>query len=251
MPKQKGIIKLEGTIGDITFVKTKDGYLAKQKTSINANRIATESAFQRTRENNSEFSRAGKAVKLVRNALRLLIQSSKDTRVTGRLTKEMMKVIKADVTSSRGMRNVIDGEAELLDGFDFNNNASLSNTLFVPFIPTINRVTGVLTITLDAFIAARDITVPVGTTHFKLVSAGSEIDFENQTFITKTDASPVWPLNNDEVPALTLTHNVTANSTHPLFLVLGIQFYQQVNGVDYTLKNGAFNALKIVKVEGV
>ncbi|MFY7965642.1 MAG: hypothetical protein ACOVO1_12150, partial [Chitinophagaceae bacterium] len=166
-------------------------------------------------------------------------------------TKEMMKVIKADATSTRGMRNVIDGEAELLEGFDFNSNASLGNTLFVPYTATINRATGIVSIVIDNFIASRDIAAPEGTTHFKIVSAGSEIDFENETFNTDNNASIVLPLNNNAIASLTLSHDVTANSTHPLFLVLGIQFYQQVNGVDYPLKNGAFNALKIVKVEGV
>ncbi len=50
---------------------------------------------------------------------------------------------------------------------------------------------------------------------------------------------------------INLNNSVTANSTHPLFLVLGIEFYQDVNGVKYPLKNGAFNALSIVKVSGV
>jgi hypothetical protein len=108
-----------------------------------------------------------------------------------------------------------------------------------------------LGIALDAFIPSRDIAAPDGTTHFKLVSAGAEIDFENETFNTDTNASAVLPLNHATVAAATLTHNVTANSTHPLFLVLGIQFFQQVNGVDYPLKNGAFNALKMAKVLGV
>jgi hypothetical protein len=36
-----------------------------------------------------------------------------------------------------------------------------------------------------------------------------------------------------------------------LFLVLGVEFYQDVNGVKYPLKNGAFNALNITKVSGV
>jgi hypothetical protein len=49
---------------------------------------------------------------------------------------------------------------------------------------------------------------------------------------------------------INLNNSVTANSTHPLFLVLGIEFYQDVN-VKYPLKNGAFNALSIVKVSGV
>jgi hypothetical protein len=31
--------------------------------------------------------------------------------------------------------------------------------------------------------------------------------------------------------------------------VLGIEFYQEVNGTYYSLKNGAFNALSIVQVD--
>jgi hypothetical protein len=49
MARQKGIIKLEGTIGDITFHKSKDGYIAKEKGGIPANRIAHDPNFQRTR----------------------------------------------------------------------------------------------------------------------------------------------------------------------------------------------------------
>jgi hypothetical protein len=36
MAKQKGIVKLEGTIGDITFYKTADGYMAKENVTISA-----------------------------------------------------------------------------------------------------------------------------------------------------------------------------------------------------------------------
>ena len=61
MARQKGIIKLKGTIGDITFYKTQDGHLAREKGGIDASRIASDPAFQRTRENGSEFGRAGKA----------------------------------------------------------------------------------------------------------------------------------------------------------------------------------------------
>jgi hypothetical protein len=34
MARQKGIIKLKGTISDITFYKTQDGYIAKEKGGI-------------------------------------------------------------------------------------------------------------------------------------------------------------------------------------------------------------------------
>jgi hypothetical protein len=148
MARQRGIMKLEGTIGDITFYKSKDGYLAKEKGGIPADRIANDPNFQRTRENGAEFGRAGIAGKVLRNALRGLLQNAKDPRVVSRLTTEFVKVIQADVTSQRGLRNVIDGEAELLEGFDFNINAKLGTTLYAPFTATINRVTGELQPTL-------------------------------------------------------------------------------------------------------
>ena len=69
MARQRSIIKLDGTIGGITFYKSKDGYLAREKGGIPAERIRTDPAFQRTRENGAEFGRAGKAGKVLRNSI--------------------------------------------------------------------------------------------------------------------------------------------------------------------------------------
>ena len=134
MARQKGIIKLKGTIGDITFYKTKDGHLAREKGGIDASRIASDPAFQRTRENGAEFGRAGKAGKVLRTAMRTLLINSADSRMVSRLTQSMIKVIQADVVSERGLRNVIDGEEELLAGFEFNIRGKLGTALFAPFV---------------------------------------------------------------------------------------------------------------------
>lgn len=250
MARQKGIIKLDGTIGDITFYKSKDGYLAREKGGIPADRIANDPVFQRTRENGAEFGRAGKAGKILRNAIRGLLQNASDSRMVSRLTTEMVKVIQEDVTNTRGLRNVIDGEAELLQGFEFNINGKLGTTLYAPFVATIDRVAGSITADLAAFVPANMIAAPGGTTHFKIISAGAEIDFENETFVAATSATGVLPWDNNPTAAINLANAVTANSTHPLFLALGIEFYQEVNGAMYPLKNGAFNALALAKVDG-
>ena len=138
MAQQKGIIPLKGTIGNITFYKSSDGYLAREKGGVDANRIQTDPAFQRTRENGAEFGRAGKATKLLRNAIRGLTQNAADGKMSSRLTKAMLKVIQADATNARGLRNVIDGEVELLTGFEFNINSKLSTTLYAAFTATID-----------------------------------------------------------------------------------------------------------------
>ncbi|MEP7375982.1 MAG: hypothetical protein ABI675_21480 [Chitinophagaceae bacterium] len=145
MARQKGIIKLDGTIGDITFYKSKDGFLAREKGGVPADRIANDPAFQRTRENGAEFGRAGKAGKTLRNAIRNLLQHASDAKMVSRLTREMVKVIQEDITNPRGLRNVIDGEAELLQGVDFNISGKIGTTLYAPYTAVINRVAGTLT----------------------------------------------------------------------------------------------------------
>ena len=69
---------------------------------------------------------------MLRTALRPLLLNSADGRMVSRLTQAMMKVIQADLVSERGLRNVIDGEAELLFGFEFNIRGKLGTTLFAP-----------------------------------------------------------------------------------------------------------------------
>ena len=251
MARQKGIIKLKGTIGDITFYKTQDGHLAREKGGVEASRIKNDPAFQRTRENGSEFGRAGTAGKVLRIAIRELLLNSADGRMVSRLTQQMVKVIQADLTSVRGLRNVVDGEAELLTGFEFNIRGKLGTSLFAPYVPTIDRVTGQIKVVIPPFIPANMIAAPGGTTHFKIISAGSEIDFEAETFVTAKSATAILPWGTVNTTAITQTNTVTPASTKPLFLALGIEFFQEVNGQMYPLKNGAFNPLSLVLINGV
>ncbi|MDE3235503.1 MAG: hypothetical protein KGO81_06070 [Bacteroidota bacterium] len=251
MARQRGIMKLEGTIGGITFYKSQDGYLAREKGGVDGKRIATDPNFQRTRENGSEFGAAGKAGKVLRNSLRVLLQNASDSRMVSRLTQKMVEVLQADITSVRGERNVLDGETELLAGFEFNINGKLGNTLYAPYTASIDRVTGKLDVNIDAFIPNNLIAAPGGTTHFKIVSAGAAVDFEGESYEVDAQESDMLPWDNVATAAIALSNSVTANSTHPLFLALGIEFYQDVNGTKYSLKNGAFNALALVKVSGV
>lgn len=248
MAKQKGIIKLEGTIGGITFHKSKDGYIAKEKSGVPAERIASDPAFQRTRENNAEFARAGKAGKLLRQALRTPLQLASDSRMIGRLTREMLRVVQADTTSERGLRNVMDGAVGLLEGFDFNINGRLGTTLFAPYTATLNRVSGQARISLPPFVPVNMVAAPGGTTHFNIMAAAAAIDFAGGNTDVSVQESGLLPWGAAATEALDLTATLPANSPHPLFLALGVAFVQEVNGNPYALKNGAFNALTLVKV---
>ncbi len=71
MARQKGVIKLTGQTGGVSFYKTsEDGYLARQKGGVDGERIKNDPEFERTRENGAEFGRAGVASKLLRTSIR-------------------------------------------------------------------------------------------------------------------------------------------------------------------------------------
>jgi len=251
MAKQAGIIKLKGTIDDIAFYKTADGHLARAKGGIDRDKILHSAAFARTRENNSEFGRAGKGGKLIRSALRSLMQNAKDSRVVSRLTTVLLAIIKTDPLNQRGQRNLNEGNLDLLKDFDFNINGKLGTTFYGLFTPAFDRVSGDATIALDAFSATEQIAAPSGTTHYKLAIGAAELDFVNKTFVYSEMDMGVLPYDNSPVLATTLTASVTPNSAYPVLSVLGVEFYQEVNGQFYSLKNGAFNALGVVNVDDV
>jgi hypothetical protein len=171
--------------------------------------------------------------------------------MVSRLTQAMIKVIQADVTNDRGLRNVIDGEAELLVGFEFNVGGKLGTTLFAPYVGTIDRASGEITVDIDPFAPLTMIAAPSGTTHFKIISGGAEIDFEAENFVVSSSETAILPWDANPTVTINQVNAVTANSTKPLFLALGVEFYQEVNGKMYPLKNGAYNPLSLVQVSGL
>ena len=249
MAKQTGIIKLKGTIGGISFYKTGDGHLAREKGGVDKSRIQNDPAFQRTRENGSEFGRAGKGGKVLRNAIRVLLQNAKDKRVVSRLTKDLVAIVKTDAVNDRGLRNLQDGNLSLLEGFEFNLNGKLGSTLFAAYGKAFDRVTGDATLTIAAFSPTIRVAAPNGTTHFKVVMGASELDFVNETSTFENDATAIFPYSAADTAPIALTASITPASTLPVVQVLGIEFYQEVNGQMYALKNGAYNALSVVTID--
>ncbi len=249
MAKQSGIMPLQGSLDNYTFFKSKDGFKVRKRVILSAERIATDPDFQRTRENNAEFGRATKAAKLLRVAVRNSIVKVKDGRMVSRLSTAMLKVVKADATSDRGQRNVIDGEAGLLQGFEFNIGATLSATMCAPYSVVFDREKGEATVSVAGFIPLNMIVAPFGATHFGLFASLSSVDFEGETNDTVMASTKELPYNNAATEEIKLTLTIKGGSTHPVFILLGVEYMQEVNGKMYPLKNGAFNACSITKVD--
>lgn len=248
MAKQIGIIKLKGTIGDLSFYKTKDGHLAREKGGVDAERILNDPSFARTRENNSEFGGSARSGKLTRDNLRPISLNATDGRVVARLTKLMSQIKNLDTTSARGERNVgvamATAQAKtLLKGFEFNKDALLSSLLFKPW--ALNTTTGVITIA--GLAPALDIIYPEGATHVSLTGAYANINYATgvaDVKLTNVQNLPITATSS----AITLTPTAVPAGTGAKLFLLKIEFFQLVNNVQYSLKNGAYNALRIIEV---
>ena len=248
MAVQMGILPLAGSIGNISFYKLGDKWVARTKGGASAEKVATDPNMQRTRENASEFGTAAKAGKLMRTALQALANPVADNRMVRRLTSRMLLVLQAGTIGFRGLRKVVDGKMDLLQGFEFNGLCNLHNSFFASYDSEINREMGELKISIPPFIPSKFIAPPVSATHFKLNVAGAALDFESDEFSVELDESPLLALDSGQTDEMVLKARVPANTSVPLFLVLGIEFHQEMNGMMYPLRDAAFNALAIVKV---
>ena len=172
MAKVGGIIRIEGTLDNLTFYKSKDGHLVRTKGGVSKERIQNDPAFVRTRENGTEFAESATKGKMLRVALRNLLMNVSDARMTSRLTQAMSKIKNFDTTSVRGERKVAIGlddvaAKEVLKGFNFNNKAILGSVFFAPF--TLDRVSG--EIDIPKLKTANDIAYAAGATHVSFQSA--------------------------------------------------------------------------------
>ncbi len=248
MAKLNGILKIEGTLQDMTFYKSQDGHLVRTKGGVSGQRIANDPAFIRTKENGDEFGAAASSGKLLRDTVRNLVGSASDNRVTARITQLMTQIKNLDDTSPRGKRvvgvGITKAEAKaLLKGFNFNANSLLGAILYKPY--TANTTTGVIAIA--DFVPANDLRIVSGATHVSFQGAmavidfaagTSDIEFTNEEILAVDAASSTVTLTPAAVP--------TGTGTKMLFLT--IEYFQEVNGFQYSLNNGAYNALAIIEV---
>lgn len=248
MAKNASIIKIIGTLDDLTFYKGKEGYIVRTKGGVSKNRIKTDPAFARTRENGAEFGHIAHSGKLLRRSVIGLIEDAKDGRLTSRLMQVMARVKNEDLTSNRGERNVATGLAtangkQYLKGFDFNGDAPLDSVLLTDY--SLDTANG--EIELVDFSPMQHIAVPQGTTHVSLRSGFLNLDFATE--VKALELSPIHNLGlNSAAATVTLTPAAVPAGTGNELFFLKVAFFQEMNGIQYPLNNGAFNALQLVEV---
>ncbi len=246
MARQTGLIKIKGKLDNLSFYKTQDGNLVRMKGGVDGDRIANDAAFIRTRENGAEFGSSASAGKLLRDTVRTMMLNAADNRVTSRLTQIMTLIKDYDTTSARGERSVGIGitdpaALQLLKGFDFNNRAIIGAVLYANYVVT--QANG--DISIAAFTPINDLSFPAGATHVSLKSAFANVDFAAGTGAIEYSAVTNLPIDGTTTAVSLTPAAVPAGAGTRLYMLM-LEFFQEVNGIQYSLKNGAYNVLAIV-----
>ncbi len=248
MAKVRSLIKFEGTMDDMTFYKGADGFLVRTKGGVSKNRIMNDPAFARTRENGMEFGSIAGSGKLLRSALGPMVFRAKDSKLTSRLVRVMGQLKNMDTVSARGARNVAKGldnplAIAVIEGFDFNARATYSSILNAS--SAVDVISG--KVTISAFNPTEQLRSPDGATHFSLQVGFLRVDFASGGYELALSTEDVYPITNGIItPALSPDAAPSIHGTG-MHLIL-IEFFQEINGVQYMLNNGAFNVLHLLKL---
>jgi hypothetical protein len=249
MAQQLGMINIRGSVGDITYVRTEDGYHVRRKSSLDKARVLTDKKFAGSRRASSEFATAANAGKLLRVSILGTLKKAGDSKVHSRMLKLMFDILKTDTVGNLGERIPERGRLEMLEGFEFNRKQELVHTLPVQYKPGIDRAAGKALIEFPAFEPREDLLVPEGAAYFKLLSAVAVLDFNTKKSSVTAAESEFFSVNADEVGSFSMSQDFSPATTSPVILVLGIRFYGFVNGNYYQLHADDFNAVRIVSVD--
>ena len=239
MGRQASILKLKGSMGDLSFYFNKTyGYLVRAKGGPSSEKVKRDPQFARTRENASEFGGASKAGKLIRQAIQAALHVKGDSTITQRLTQELMRIVHLDMVHERGQRTVTGGIGEhgardLLRSLAFVKDRHLDRVLKmeVDYAP----VSGVFSFSRP--LTKTDFGAPAAATHAVLQGATLFIDFATSGEVLFPTSAVRISLDDSEQTVVLSPATIPGGQGLQLG-VLKVVFQQEQNREFYDLKEG-------------
>jgi len=262
MAKQKGFIKLKGSLGGLTFYDKNGENIVRTTGGISKERMMKDPAFKRTRENMSEFGASAKIGKALRLGFANIIKVMGDNTIVGRITG-LMKKINSFGAGDRGKRSFeILNNNDILEGFEFNKTTPLGAIFYAPNdAPTLDANRSIATWLIPDFNTDSFINFPEGATHFKLVLATTVLS--DYTYVASSKSfEPVnaaesetngvafsnaialgGMVGSDTTLSVDLGFTSVLPATVGVISAIGIIFYQEINSQLYELASN--NAMRV------
>ena len=110
---------------------------------------------------------------------------------------------------------------------------------------TVDMATG--KVEIDSFNPATELAVPEGATHLSFSSALALVNLEDGSY--KLSQSSAQNLSVTAAPADVVLQPATVpEGSGFMLLLLLIEFFQEVNGVQYPINNGSYNVLNLLDI---
>jgi hypothetical protein len=240
MPRQKSVLKLQGTLDGLTYYQSEGKHLVRRKSSLDRNRVLTDPKFGRTRENFQEFQHVSTSGKMIRQALQQSFSTVASPRIHLLMNSLLSRIIKLDTVNERGQRTIAEGLATpegraLLTKFSLNHQVPFDQIVRVN--PTVDPTTGIITI--NGLVPLEMIAAPPGATHVGFQSEWTRLDLATGAFDTVvTTATPV--------PLDTSLHNIILQRTAApqgsglVLIAFTVRFFQSLNDNLYPLNDGSY-----------
>ncbi|MEO8150592.1 MAG: hypothetical protein ABI723_23375 [Bacteroidia bacterium] len=238
MARQRGNLRIDGTLYDTTFYKMGNHFFSRAKRNVTKEQILNDPKFESTRRNSKEFGTASRAGKLLRDAVMDMYPGAGSSKTAQKVMQLMTALLKLDGANEKGKRNVDNGIKQpasraLVEEFEFNDKCKVSSILRKAY--ETDTATG--KITIDHLVPAKDIKAPESATHFTLKGAYLNIDFD-KGIATIEYTNEINLCIDTLVTPIELKPARIPTGAGTKFYLLGIEFFQMVNGVQYEMSKG-------------
>lgn len=221
MAIQTGVVKIRGSLGDVTFFRTADGFKAKMKGGPTKQQFKQSRRFARSRESATEFGRAGKGVRLLKEGIGPYLLTCADTRFYGRLTAALLKVVTSDSVNKRGKRKLLPENMHLLSGFRMKKEMP---SRLLQHTKTVKG--GIQTDVVLTPVSTREVNKS-GATHVRLFLCVSSLDLKKMNNVTTAIQSKVFSVKQNLIQE---SFVYSGAKDDVLVLFAGVEYLQFVNG---------------------
>lgn len=109
MATYESLIKINGAVGDLVFYTLNGKNVVRKKSGFNKTAFKKSPAYEKVRQNSSEFGHCSKVGKIIRQVLDQYIKQTDDPLLYQKFAKLMTEIKDLDTVSERGKRTVEKG----------------------------------------------------------------------------------------------------------------------------------------------
>lgn len=222
----------------------KKGYFHARKIGLTAERVRIDPRFHKTRLLAKEFAELAAYVKLIRAALSTVTVIKNNARLHGLLNR----ALQYDETHCCGSRKLVNGNLEILKGFNLNPKTALEDACKIEWDIVYHPHTRQTTVHIPSFVPEYYISPPEGIHYCRIYVIAANIDIERSSYTTESRKTSLIPLKKIHFPATRLTIPHTVNSGFLGIIALGITWYKSEKESNKLIVSAIPGPMQIIKV---